>query len=136
MGDVAVTTPSNIGAPDIAYDDDKEHYYDLIHTLFGVDSLVFTIDRGTGQIRTKVGERYDRETKASYMVGVSRRRTSSAPIPPTDYTITVLDAAEPPLAPAAPVVTATAGSLTSLDVSWSAPSNTGRPAIESYELTC
>ena len=44
------------------------------------------------------------------------------------------DVDEPPAAPAAPAATATAGSSSSLDVSWSAPPNTGRPAIESYDL--
>ena len=41
---------------------------------------------------------------------------------------------EPPAQPAAPSVASTAGSTTSLDVTWSAPVNTGRPAIESYDL--
>ena len=49
-------------------------------------------------------------------------------------TITVTDAFEPPLAPAAPTVNATAGSTTSLSVSWTAPDNTGRPVIDSYDL--
>ena len=40
---------------------------------------------------------------------------------------------EPPGRPAAPSVSATAGSGTSLDVTWAAPSNTG-PAITSYDL--
>ena len=44
------------------------------------------------------------------------------------------DVNEPPLAPAAPRVTATPGTTDSLTVSWSAPSNTGRPDISSYDL--
>ena len=40
---------------------------------------------------------------------------------------------DPPGRPAAPSVSATAGSGTSLDVTWAAPSNTG-PAITSYDL--
>ena len=40
---------------------------------------------------------------------------------------------DPPGRPAAPSVSATAGSGTSLDVTWTAPSNTG-PAITSYDL--
>ena len=31
-------------------------------------------------------------------------------------------------------MTATAGSTTSLDVSWTAPKNTGRPAVTSYDF--
>ena len=49
-----------------------------------------------------------------------------------DVTLTVTDVPEPPLAPLAPTVTA--GSLTSLTMSWSAPGNTGRPSITGYRL--
>ena len=49
-------------------------------------------------------------------------------------TISLTDVDEPPLAPAAPTVTATPIATDSLSVSWSAPSNTGRPAIDSYDL--
>ena len=41
---------------------------------------------------------------------------------------------ERPLAPDAPTVTATSGSTTSLNVSWDAPNNTGRPTITGYDL--
>ena len=49
-------------------------------------------------------------------------------------TIDVTDVDEPPAAPSAPSVEATAGSATRLEVSWSAPDNAGRPAIASYDL--
>ena len=49
-------------------------------------------------------------------------------------TLNVTDRNEPPLAPDAPTVEATTGSATSLDVSWTAPSNTGRPEITFYDL--
>ena len=42
--------------------------------------------------------------------------------------------AKAPLAPPTPTVTATPGSRKSLDVSWSAPPNTGRPDIQHYDL--
>ena len=94
VGDAAVTTAANIGGGVSAYDPDLEHDPALVYTLFGVDAENFTIDRGTGQIRTKVGERYDRETEASYLVGV--RVTDLLGAEATYlYTITVLDAAEP-----------------------------------------
>ena len=133
VGDAVVATAENIGRRTWTYDPDREHSLVLVYTLYGVDAENFTIDRGTGQIRTKVGERYDRETNPTYLVGVKATDPLGAGATYT-YIITVLDAAEPPLAPAAPVVTATAGSLTSLDVSWSAPSNAGRPDIETYDL--
>ena len=44
------------------------------------------------------------------------------------------NANETPPAPAAPTVTPTSGSTTSLDVSWTAPANTGRPTITGYDL--
>ena len=49
-------------------------------------------------------------------------------------TINVTDVDEPPAALGAPTVSATAGSTMSLDVSWTAPGNTGKPAITSYDL--
>ena len=49
-------------------------------------------------------------------------------------TLDVTDATETPLATSAPSVTATPGSATGLDVSWTAPTNTGRSAIRSYDL--
>ena len=40
----------------------------------------------------------------------------------------------PPLAPATPTVSAVSGSTTSLSVAWTAPANTGRPAIAGYDV--
>ena len=48
--------------------------------------------------------------------------------------INIVDLAERPTQPRAPTVSATAGSITSLDVSWTAPSNVGRPPITHYNL--
>ena len=133
VGDAVVTTPANIGDRAAAFDVDYEHAFDLVYALEGTDAENFTLDNGTGQIRTKVGERYDQEVRAQYLVQVRARDLLGADATHR-YIITVLDAAEPPLAPAAPVVVAVPGSMTSLDVSWSAPSNAGRPDIESYDL--
>ena len=43
-------------------------------------------------------------------------------------------AAEPPSAPATPIVSAVSGSTTSLTVSWTAPANAGRPDIDNYDV--
>ena len=51
-----------------------------------------------------------------------------------EITVTVTDALEPPSAPDAPAVTAVEDNITRLTVAWTAPDNTGRPAIESYDL--
>ena len=48
--------------------------------------------------------------------------------------ISVTDVDEPPATPAKPTVSSTSGSTTSLDVSWTAPANAGKPAIASYDL--
>ena len=49
-------------------------------------------------------------------------------------TITVTDVNEPPGKPGTPTVTAAATTPTSLNVSWTAPRNAGKPAITAYNL--
>ena len=49
-------------------------------------------------------------------------------------TISVTDVDEPPGTPDAPTVTAKSGATDSLDVSWSAPANAERPAIDDYNV--
>ncbi len=49
-------------------------------------------------------------------------------------TVTVTDVNEPPLKPAAPTVTAADATPTQLSVTWSAPTNTGKPAITDYDV--
>ena len=78
-----------------------------------------------------MGESYDYETKMSYSVMVKADDDNGG----TDtiaVTINVMDAEEKPLAPAAPLVSA--ASTTSVNVTWNAPSNTGRPEITSYDV--
>ena len=106
----------------------------LTYTLGGTDAASFDIvtAAASARIRTKTGVTYNHEAKSSYTVMV----TASDGAGGTDtvtVTITVTDVNEPPGRPAAPSVSPTAGSSTSLDVTWTAPSNTG-PAITSYDL--
>ena len=49
-------------------------------------------------------------------------------------TVTVTDAAEPPSAPAAPNIVSAHATPTQLGVSWTAPTNTGKPAITDYDV--
>ena len=49
-------------------------------------------------------------------------------------TVNVTDVAEQPDRPAAPAVSATAGTTTSLDVGWTAPGLNGGPALTGYDL--
>ena len=118
----------DIGAAVTAMDDDNDT---LSYTLEGTDKDSFTIDSGTGQIKTKVGSKYDREAKGSYSVTVKADDQNGGTDTIT-VTINVTNVEEKPLAPAAPLVSS--GSATSVNVMWTAPSNTGRPAITSYDL--
>ena len=51
-----------------------------------------------------------------------------------EVTISVTDVEEPPSAPGAPRVTATEDTGWSLDVTWNAPRNTGKPPISDYDI--
>ncbi len=130
VGDATTATAKNIGSPFEAMDTDGD---DLTYSLAGSDAAIFNVVAGTGQITSKAGVNYDHETLPSHSVTVtaSDGNGGSAVIGVTIY---VTDVNEPPLAPGQPVVSAVPGSITSLSVNWSAPSNTGRPAIQTYYL--
>ena len=130
VGDATVSTPANIGDAITATDGNSDT---LTYTLEGTDKDKFTIVSSTGQIRTKAGESYSHEADDSYSVTV-KADDSNGGTDTVDVTIAINDVNEPPQAPAAPTVTATAGSTTSLDVQWSAPANGGRPDIVHYDL--
>ena len=104
----------------------------LTYTLEGADAASFGFDPATRQLSTESGVTYDRETTPSYSVTLKADDDNGG----TDtlaVTITITDVEEPPGRPAAPSVTATAGTTDSLSVNWTAPSNTG-PAIDNYDL--
>ena len=130
VGDAAVSTAGNVGAVVTATDADSDT---LTYSLEGTDGAKFGIVSSSGQIRTKVGEKYDREAEASYSVTV-KAIDGNGGSDTIAVTITVDNVVEKPVAPAMPAVTATSGSTTSLDVSWTAPDNTGRPAITGYKV--
>ena len=128
-----VQTAATIGAAFTATDADNDT---LTYTLEGTNAGKFSIVSGTsgGQITTKVGQSYDYETRTSYTVTLKADDNNGG-----SDTISVIititnNTAEIPLVPAAPAVSATAGSTTSLDVTWTAPANTGRPTITGYAL--
>ena len=105
----------------------------LTYAMGGADAASFDFDATTRQVATKAGVDYDFEAQAMYSVTIEaddgKGGTATVAV-----TITLTDVAEPPDAPEPPAVTATPGSTTSLDVSWSAPANTGRPDIAGYDL--
>ena len=117
-----------VGSPVAATDADTHDT--LAYTLGGADAAWFDIVSTSGQLRTKSGVTYDHEAKPSLAVTVTvSDGTASDRIA---VTIGVDDMGEPPLAPEAPSVSP--ASTTSLNVTWHAPANTGRPAITDYDL--
>ena len=104
----------------------------LTYTMDGTDAASFDFDAATRQITTKTGVTYDFEAKSSYAVTIEVSDGTASDT--VAVTINLTDANEPPAAPATPTVAATADSTTSLDVSWTAPDNTGKPDITSYGL--
>ena len=131
-GDTAVVIASNIGAAVAATDPEGDTI--SWYSLEGTDVAKFGFDTTNGQIKTKVGKKYDYESKTSYSVTV-KARDDRGGVGTIDVTLRVDDnTTEAPLAPSEPTVTGTLGSTTSLDVSWTAPTNTGRPDIDTYNL--
>ena len=103
------------------------------YRLEGEDAGKFTISSSSGQLSTRVGERYDYEEKPSYVVTVNAVNQQGGSVSIL-VIINIVDLAERPAQLGAPTVSATAGSITSLDVSWTAPPNVGRPPITHYNL--
>ena len=124
----------NVGAVLTASDSDGDT---LTYTLEGTDSASFVLDTtttaGSAQIQTKTGVTYNHEVKSSYTVVVKADDGGGGTAASVTVTITITDVNEAPERPAAPTVTATAGSTTSLSVSWTEPATSG-PDIDDYDL--
>ena len=101
----------------------------LTYSLDSASDAVFEI-RSTGGITVKSGATLDHEATSSYATTVTAHDGTVG----TDHgiTISVTDVLEPPPAPATPTVAG--ASRTSVTVSWTAPSVTGRPAISDYDV--
>ena len=127
---VEENTRSNqsIGRPVTATDDDG---HTLTYTLEGVHKDVFSIERGSGHIRTRGALDYESRNSYSVTVRASDTHGGSAA---TSVTINVLDEQESPTTPGRPTVTAVSGSSDSVRVTWAAPSNAGRPPIVDYDV--
>ena len=122
---------ADVGGPVTATDTDTGDT--LTYTLEGTDAASFAIVSTSGQIQTKTGVTYDHESQPEYSVTVKADDGNGG----TDtiaVTIDIADVDEPPLAPAAPPVSAVSGTTDSLEVSWTAPDNAGKPDIQSYDL--
>ena len=123
----------NIGDPVTATDADAGDT--LGYTLGGDDAASFDFVESSGQIRTQTNVSYsilDFEAKSTYTVTVTASDGTDTAV--ATVTIRVTDVDEPPSAPATPAVSAVSGSTTSLSVSWAAPANAGKPAIDSYDV--
>ena len=122
---------TNVGAPVTGTDTEDDT---LTYSLSGTDAASFDIDSSTGQISVKAALDYEAKSSYSVTLGISDGKDSEAnPDPSIDATTTVEiivnDVNEPPAAPATPRVAAHSQNATSvLNVWWSAPNMTGKPA--------
>ena len=103
----------------------------LTYSLEGRDASSFNIDSRSGQIRTRAKLNF--EEKDSYSVRV-KVVDGDGGSDSQNVIINVTDVDEPPSAPSAPRVTATADSGRSLDVSWNEPRSSGGPTITDYDI--
>ncbi len=123
----------DIGDPVVATDADGDT---LTYSLLqggGTDGSSFDIDLFTGQLRTRSGVTYSYEGQRSFIVQV-RVDDANGGTDGVFVQIELTDVEEPPLAPDPPTVSPVSGSSDSLSVSWTAPDNTGKPDIDSYDL--
>ena len=114
----------------------------LTYTLREASTL-FDLDPSTGQLSVAEGANLDYEAGESYTLVIEASdgldvtwagdaQTVDAEV---TVTITVTDVDEAPDQPDAPAVSPSAAQpLSTLDVTWTAPANDGRPAITDYDL--
>ena len=128
IGAATETTARDVGDPVTATDPDSET---LTYALTGTDASAFAVVAAGGQLRTKIGQSYDYETKRSYTVTVTVTDEDGA-----DDSIAVtigLTDVPAPAAPGAPTVKP-GTDPTRLAITWTAPENTGLPPITGYDL--
>ena len=127
---------TDIGEPVTATDADRDTLTYSVDTASPYASY-FQIDSATGQLQTNVatGRIFNHESAPAtgYDIIViaddGRAGTDTAQIA---VAVSVTDVDEPPDAPVA--VTVTGSGTTSLQVTWTAPPNAGRPDIEDYDV--
>ena len=118
----------DVGLPVRAVDAD---YDPLTYALSGTDVNSFDLDPATGQLRTKTGVDYDYETKSEYSLTVTAS-DSGGESDNVAVRVRVVDVPEPPAAPGDPTFSEIG--LSTVRVSWAAPSDTGNGPITGYEL--
>ena len=102
----------------------------IAFSLDSTSDAVFDIHATSGAITVGSGATLDHEATPSYPATV--RASDGNDTTSHSFTISVADVDEPPTAPGAPNVTG--ASTTSVSVSWTAPTNTGKPAISDYDV--
>ena len=105
----------------------------LSYSLGGTGAGSFRIDSASGQIST-AGVAYDYESAMNRFALTVTATDPRGGEGSATVTIDISDVDEPPPMPAAPSVLPTRGETDSLDVSWIAPSMSGRPDLSGYEL--
>ena len=130
VGD-ATDTGRTVGTPVSATDTDGGT---PTYSLGGADAGSFAINSTTGQISTKAGQIYDHEEKSSYSLTVAANDGQEQPLGTNSIAVTVnvTDVDEPPVKPSPPTFSGTQRYRTT--AAWTAPPNTGRPAITGHEL--
>ena len=136
--EVAENVPlgTDVGEPVTATDADDDTVTYSLDTTTPYASY-FQINSATGQLQTNVatGRVFNHESAPATGYGImviaddGREGTDTAQI---TVAVSVTDVDEPPDAPVA--VTVTGSGTTSLEVTWTAPSNVGRPDIEHYDV--
>ena len=128
----------NVGNPVTAADTESHTLY---YSLNGTDQDEFDIGLNTGQITVKSGKVPDYEAKTSYsvIVEVSDRKdaddNADTKIDDTiTVTVNVTDVDEPPAAPSITASKHPDAPTSKINVSWTAPDMTGKPAISGYDL--
>ena len=124
---------TDIGAPVTATDADGDTVTYSLGDTPHADR--FAIDAATGQLRTAGDDPFDFEglpgnpLELEVVADDGRGGTAEVAV-----AVTVTDVQEPPLAPDAPSVDGGTDNKTSLEVSWKAPDNDGRPDIVRFDL--
>ena len=122
---------TEVSDPVTATDDDDDT---LTYTLEGTDAASFTIDSGTGQIKTVASVDYNHEAaKNTYQVTV-KADDGFGGTDTIDVTINVTDVNEQSAKPAKPTLAKVTGSSTSLTATWTEPDLDGGPAITGYDV--
>ena len=135
--EVAENVPlgTEFGAPVTATDPDHDT---LTYSLDPVSphASYFQIDSETGQLRTNVANgrvfNHENDPNRYDIVVVADDGGEGTDTARVAVTVSVMDVDEPPDAPVH--LTVTGSGTTSLEVTWTAPPNAGRPDIESYDV--